>query len=743
MANIDDLSKYNQENLLSILGYEKHSPTRNAGALKAEVKAYLAEYEFRGQKIPPLHRRNPAEARLCAYNFLEEDGRAERLFALNLDERLTWSADRATIVEAVAHLFRIRALNNHQNEIGAQQRVEKKICSHYATVETDCDGAESPSPSRKRARRSDVGKGSPAKRRREVESSPELDYQDVVALDAEYSLKPWAKASKRLNSQTAIHHIDSLNPAKRPDNIPEFTLDWLMDGLPWPVAADPELASFMHKWNFYVAENISSDVLHLGSYREVVDTLRSGTQLASLNGPRYQKFEKRVGERIEHLTGWFFKECFLENGIDGSLRKTKRFQELVDSRERVWKQEFETIASFENTLRRKKKVSRQPSALKSPVVFPNILHSPQQPNLRGDLREMADNVLEHLNKGLSVEEHDEYIVITPDLPAKVVLPEADPMEKYSATNTFFLDDSTASVPPKQPAPSPPRKLPVLAPAPPVTKMVVEELHHDEENLHRATKLHHCLTPESLRQVQSSISLARNHSHEVEEPSSVFGVTTEDPRKAVAATESPTITLAPEEEYAPKFAVKSDLLKACIAQGLKVLPGLNEAVQAELWRLHFWQHPDNISTFTLQSFCTKYQIPSIAKYTEWWTLQDEEQRTKRLQPNQRIPHAANAPSVTASDASTVHAYTFVASPPVAHEKHDQKFQALITGEQAAVKPVSPGSNAYHQSKGQTSFSSQWCTAKQNLQLKPSQSDNETRKNKHDSAERLQESRSTNQ
>ena len=109
-------------------------------------------------------------------------------------------------------------------------------------------------------------------------------------------MKPWHGDPERFNRRAAISHIKELNPFKRQEVIPEFTYEWLSKNLPWPPSADPIVAQFMHRRNFYV----SSD-LKMGTFREVVDKLKSNTELSSLSRPQYGKFERRVGERSKFI----------------------------------------------------------------------------------------------------------------------------------------------------------------------------------------------------------------------------------------------------------------------------------------------------------------------------------------------------------------------------------------------------------------------------------------------------------
>ena len=92
---VNKLSHLNQRNLCLEIGYGKDSSTRDAEALKAETKEFLKEYESHGHTVPPCIRADPIEARLCATNFLVEEGRGERLFPPNPDGAVVWPTDRA------------------------------------------------------------------------------------------------------------------------------------------------------------------------------------------------------------------------------------------------------------------------------------------------------------------------------------------------------------------------------------------------------------------------------------------------------------------------------------------------------------------------------------------------------------------------------------------------------------------------------------------------------------------------
>jgi len=95
----------------------------------------------------------------------------------------------------------------------------------------------------------------------------------------------------------------------------------------WPIAADRRLANWMHERNFYFSVDPPSE-----TFREIIDKLQRGTELASPNGPQYLKLERRVGERIKFLTKRFTALHFLEY-ILGSSRRTERFEKLWASRE--------------------------------------------------------------------------------------------------------------------------------------------------------------------------------------------------------------------------------------------------------------------------------------------------------------------------------------------------------------------------------------------------------------------------
>lgn len=90
-TTMTDPSKLKRDDLCSFLGYEKGRPDKNRAILLKATSTFLTDQESRGNRIPP--RRNPVEARLCAINFLEEEGRGEKFWPRSLDGSLTYEND--------------------------------------------------------------------------------------------------------------------------------------------------------------------------------------------------------------------------------------------------------------------------------------------------------------------------------------------------------------------------------------------------------------------------------------------------------------------------------------------------------------------------------------------------------------------------------------------------------------------------------------------------------------------------
>lgn len=78
-----------RDDICSMLGYEKDNPIKERRNLLKATSAFLADYEARGNKVYGKKAESIA-SRLCAVNFLEEEGRGERFWPLTSDGSLIY-----------------------------------------------------------------------------------------------------------------------------------------------------------------------------------------------------------------------------------------------------------------------------------------------------------------------------------------------------------------------------------------------------------------------------------------------------------------------------------------------------------------------------------------------------------------------------------------------------------------------------------------------------------------------------
>lgn len=101
------------------------------------------------------------------------------------------------------------------------------------------------------------------------------------------------------------------------------------DDYAFPGTGTPIIQRFMHNRNFYFLGDPPR-----GTFRELVDKLRSGTELDGVSGTQYAKLERRVGDEIQYWTNKFKSFHFLETSpFTSSLEKASRFKHLWDSKE--------------------------------------------------------------------------------------------------------------------------------------------------------------------------------------------------------------------------------------------------------------------------------------------------------------------------------------------------------------------------------------------------------------------------
>lgn len=82
-----------RDDICSFLGYEKDNPTKDRRNLLKSTSAFLADYEARGNKVYG-RKAESIGSRLCAVNFLEEEGRGERFWPPTSDGSLVYEQAR-------------------------------------------------------------------------------------------------------------------------------------------------------------------------------------------------------------------------------------------------------------------------------------------------------------------------------------------------------------------------------------------------------------------------------------------------------------------------------------------------------------------------------------------------------------------------------------------------------------------------------------------------------------------------
>lgn len=82
-----------RDDICSFLGYEKDNPTKDRRNLLKATSTFLADYESRGSKVYGK-KAESIGGRLCAMNFLEEEGRGDRFWPPTSDGSLVYENSR-------------------------------------------------------------------------------------------------------------------------------------------------------------------------------------------------------------------------------------------------------------------------------------------------------------------------------------------------------------------------------------------------------------------------------------------------------------------------------------------------------------------------------------------------------------------------------------------------------------------------------------------------------------------------
>jgi hypothetical protein len=141
-------------------------------------------------------------------------------------------------------------------------------------------------------------------------------------------------------------------------------------GARWPDSADTHLQILMHQKDFYFCVDLKDDTV-----RAHIKQLRAGTELqCDIGISQYRSFRDRVLDRVDYYTKQFTKNRFLEYGIDGTPKKTKRFEHFWNTCEDYWQEGRSEVGDGSPKNRRKSKSSKIQLS-DHPVSFPNLSNS--------------------------------------------------------------------------------------------------------------------------------------------------------------------------------------------------------------------------------------------------------------------------------------------------------------------------------------------------------------------------------
>ncbi|ESZ94470.1 hypothetical protein SBOR_5118 [Sclerotinia borealis F-4128] len=295
-----------RDDICSFLGYEKDKPTKDRRNLLKATSTFLADYEARGGKVYGKKAESIGR-RLCAMNFLEEEGRGERFWPPTSDESLAYddAEDKETIIDNVADLFFIHARSNYCKQ-HANQRNKKH------------DDTSPPSNISNRHMSNRPPTLTNTEETYLEDEEPQFTYSSsLMTIRPELCLAPWLDPPKRFDRNVAVPWVESLNPKSLPDP-PE--------NVRWPAAADKEIQYFMHRWLFYYTidlENGTDD-----GVQSLVDILRNDKGVnTELDGTQLREFRKRIVDRVKFFTEVFVNHQFVEVQ-DDVPRMTARFRNI-------------------------------------------------------------------------------------------------------------------------------------------------------------------------------------------------------------------------------------------------------------------------------------------------------------------------------------------------------------------------------------------------------------------------------
>ncbi|KAI9640064.1 hypothetical protein NHQ30_011628 [Ciborinia camelliae] len=306
-----------RNDICSSLGYEIDKPTKDRRNLLKATSAFLADYEARGSKVYGKKAESSIGGRLCAMNFLEEEGRGERFWPPTSDGSLVYeeARDKDIIIDSVAELFLIHAKSNH-SKLQAKRRSQK----HNDT---------SPPSNVNNEHMSNKPLTSIVPEETYFEDEePQFTYSSsVMTIEPELCLAPWLDPPKRFDRNVAVPWVESLNPKSLPGPPLRLGKKWLsQENVRWPAAVDREIQYFMHRWLFYYTvdlENGTDDGIQC-----LVNLLRNDNGTSpELDVIQLREFRKRIVERVKFFTETFINHQFVEVQ-EGVPQMTARFRNI-------------------------------------------------------------------------------------------------------------------------------------------------------------------------------------------------------------------------------------------------------------------------------------------------------------------------------------------------------------------------------------------------------------------------------
>ncbi|KAF7939160.1 uncharacterized protein EAE97_007241 [Botrytis byssoidea] len=306
-----------RDDICSFLGYEKDNPTKDRRNLLKSTSAFLADYEARGNKVYG-RKAESIGSRLCAVNFLEEEGRGERFWPPASDGSLVYeqARDKEIIIDHVADLFLIHARSNY-SKLHAKRRSQKHNATSPPSNVNNEHNSNKPS-----------ALSAPEETYLEDEE-PQFTYSSsLMTIKPELCLTPWLDPPKRFDRNVAMPWAERIDPKNLPDPPVRLGKDWLSQkSVQWPSAVDKEIQYFMHRWLFYYTNDLENGTDD--GIQSLVTLLRKkeGTS-AELDGAQLREFRSRIIDRVRHWTETFINHQFVELQADGVPQMTARFRAI-------------------------------------------------------------------------------------------------------------------------------------------------------------------------------------------------------------------------------------------------------------------------------------------------------------------------------------------------------------------------------------------------------------------------------